>query len=76
MIIMNLQKELESLKRENFYKTMLITNIKKQIEGYQEEPKIIEENNLLKEELKLLKNKCNINNTDKILIDSDKNLKI
>ena len=76
MIIMNLQKELESLKRENFYKTMLITNIKKQIEGYQEEPKIIEENNLLKEELKLLKNKNNINNTDKILIDSDKNLKI
>ena len=75
MIIMNLQKELESLKRENLFKTMLITNMKEQIEQYQKQQQIRHENNLLKEEIELLKNKCNINNDDISLIDNDKKLK-
>ena len=58
--IMNLQKELESLKRENLYKTMLISNMKQQIEEYQKQQQIMQENNLLKEQIQLLKN--NINN--------------
>ena len=57
--IMNLQKELESLKRVNLYKTMLISNMKQQIEEYQKQQQIIHENNALKEEIQLLKNKCN-----------------
>ena len=62
-IIMNLQKELESLKRENLYKTMLISNMKQQIEQYQKQQQIKQENNLLKEQIQLLKN--NINNKNR-----------
>ena len=63
-IIMNLKKELESLKRVNMYKTMLINNMKQQIEEYQKQQQILHENNILKEEIQLLKNKCNsMNNT-------------
>ena len=57
---MNLQKELEFLKREDLYKTMLISNMKQQIEEYKKQHQIVQENNLLKEEIQLLKN--NINN--------------
>ena len=59
IIIMNLKKELESLKRVNMYKTMLINNMKQQIEEYQKQQQILHENNILKEEIQLLKNKCN-----------------
>ncbi len=63
MTILDLQKELEILKRENIYKTMLVTNMKQQIEEYQNQQKIIQENTFLKEEIEILKNKCN--NTNK-----------
>ncbi len=72
--IMNLQKELESLKRVNKYKTMLITNMKQQIEEYQKQQQIIHENNILKEQIQLLKNKCN-NMNNNINNDINFNLK-
>ena len=56
MIIINFQNELESLKKENLYKIMLVTNMKQQIEEYQKQQHIIRENNLLKQEIELLKN--------------------
>jgi hypothetical protein len=62
--IFDLQKELEILKRENIYKTMLVTNMKQQIEEYQNQQKIIQENTFLKEEIKILKNKCNNTNEE------------
>ena len=60
--IMNLQKELDSLKKENSYKTMLINNMKQQIEEFQKNQLIMKENNLLKEQIRLLKIKFNDNN--------------
>ena len=62
VIIFNLQKELELLKRENLIKTMLVTNMKQQIEEYQNQQKIIEENHILKEEIEILKSNFNNNN--------------
>ena len=64
LIIMNLQKELESLKKENSYKTMLITNMTQQIEDYQKQKQILQENNILKEEIQILKDKFNNNQVD------------
>ena len=72
MVIMNLQKELESLRRVNLYKTMLITNMKQQIEEYQKQQQIINENNILKEEIQLLKNKYNMNNNNDIKYSNNK----
>jgi hypothetical protein len=70
MTILDLQKELEILKRENIYKTMLVTNMKQQIEEYQNQQKIIQENTFLKEEIKILKNKCN-NTNEEMAIDEE-----
>jgi len=70
MTILDLQKELEVLKRENIYKTMLVTNMKQQIEEYQNQKKIIQENTFLKEEIEILKNKCN-NINEVMAIDED-----
>lgn len=73
--IMNLQKELELLKKEKLYKTMLITNMKQQIEEYQKQQQIIYENNLLKEEIEILKNKYNyFNNKDIFRNSNNKNI--
>ena len=68
--IFDLQKELEILKRENIYKTMLVTNMKQQIEENKNQQKIIQENTFLKEEIEILKNKCN-NTNEEIAIDED-----
>ena len=70
MTILDLQKELEILKRENIYKTMLVTNMKQQIEEYQNQQKIIQENTLLKEEIKILNNKYN-NTNEEMAIDEE-----
>ena len=64
-IILNLQKELECLKRENMMKAMLVTNMKQQIEEYKSQQKIIEENHILKEEIEFLKSNFNNNNINK-----------
>ena len=61
-IILNLQKELECLKRENLMKVMLVTNMKQQIEECKSKQKIIEENHILKEEIEILKSNFNNNN--------------
>ena len=63
--ISNLQKELEALKKENLYKTMLINNMNQQIEDYQKQQQIIQENNVLKEEIQFLKTKYDIENNNK-----------
>ncbi len=70
IIIMNLKKELESLKRVNMYKTMLINNMKQQIEEYRKQQEIIQENKLLKEEIILLKN----NKTNNVNKEKDKDI--
>ena len=69
-IILNLKKELELLKKENIYKTMLINNMKQQIEEYRKQQEIIQENKLLKEEIILLKN----NKTNNINKEKDKDI--
>ena len=64
-IILNLQKELELLKKENLIKAMLVTNMKQQIEEYHNQQKIIEENHFLKEEIEILKSNSKNNNINK-----------
>ena len=55
--IINLKKEIDLLKKENLYKTMLINNMKQQIDEYQKHQQILQENNILKEEIEFLKTK-------------------
>ena len=61
-IIFNLQKEVECLKRENNMKAMRVNNMNQQIEEYQNQQKIIEENYILKEKIEILKSSFNNNN--------------
>lgn len=64
-VVLNLQKELECLKRENLMKAMLVANMKQQIEECKNQQKIIEENHLLKEEIEFLKSNFKSNDINK-----------
>ena len=57
LMIKNLQKEIESLNRENLYKGMLINNMKQQIEEYQKDKEFIDKNNKLLKEINSMKEK-------------------
>ena len=63
--IKNLQEQIETLKKENLEKESLIENMKKQVEDYQKEKNTNNGTYLLIEEIKSIKQKFNLNDSNR-----------